>query len=631
MNTPYPHLFAPLSINGVVLKNRIVATPTGDFFEDKALGGAAMIITGHAIVEEGRSSFASADEPDVFSKYEREATRHRVLQVQRGGGRASIELIHSGQFARVRDYARGPVSFIREDGIEVRAMDEQDMETVAQGFARAAASAKELGFDMVFLHFGHGWLPAQFLSPRTNHRTDEYGGSLENRARFPLRILEAVRHAVGPRFPIDMRISAVEWTENSITFEDTLAFLEMAEPYLDTVQISSGIDIGIEGNVHCITTTFEPHATNVEYAARVKDRLSIPVSVVGAILTPDEAEEIISSGRADMVALGRPLIADPEWPRKAQEGRADEITPCIRCMQCYHISTERKHVGCSVNARFWNEEFIPRRPEPARTAKRVVVIGGGPGGIVAATTAADRGHDVILLERDDELGGQLRWVAKERFKTDIKRYLDYLLRMVSRSSVDVRMGVTATPELVRGLEPEVLIVAVGADEARPPIPGIDSRKVYSGTEAIEHEADLGRKVVVVGAGSVGTEIGLELATFAGHEVTMVDVGERWAPQGNTLYREALRQKIEQQPNLRFALRTACRSIEADGVIVAGAEGAEERITADDVILSVGMRPRRELAASFYGIVPETVMVGDCNQPRIVQDAVYEAYSYAISI
>ncbi|HEY0186289.1 MAG TPA: FAD-dependent oxidoreductase [Cellulomonas sp.] len=627
----YPHLFSPLRINRLMTKNRIVATPTGDFFEDKALGGAGIVITGHAIVEPGRSSYASPDEPDAFFKYEVEATRRRVLQVHQAGAKASLEVFHGGLHARVKDFARGPSSFVREDGVEVRGMTEDDMTEVLELWGTCARNARDLGFDMIFLHFGHGWLPAQFLSPRTNFRTDEYGGSLENRSRFPLRILQAVREAVGPDYPVDMRISAVEWMENSILFEDTLAFIQQAQQYIDTVQISAGVDIGIQGNVHLATTNFEPHMPNVAWAAQVKAAVDIPVSVVGAIMNPDEAENLIAGGLVDMVALGRPLIADPEWPRKAQEGRADEIVPCIRCLQCYHISTNRRNVGCSVNPRFWNEDFIPRQLTITPRPRRTVVVGGGPGGITAALTAAERGHEVVLLEQEDVLGGQLQYVAREFYKKDIKAYLTYLLHQLESSKVDVRTGVTATPELVRSLAPDALVIAVGATELVPPIPGLDSPHVLTGNQAILREDEIGQRVVVVGAGAIGTEIGLELAQLHGKDVTMVDIGQRYAPQGNTLYREALRQKIEDTPTLRFQLGSRCLRVDPDGVLVADAEGVEQLLPADNVILSVGMRARTDLAQSFYGITPETVMVGDCVRPRIIMDAVFEGHTYAMNL
>ncbi|WP_158372822.1 FAD-dependent oxidoreductase [Cellulosimicrobium cellulans] len=627
----YPHLFSPLKINRVMTKNRIVATPTSEFFEDKALGGAGIVIAGHAIVEPGRSSYASPAEPDAFSKYEVEATRRRVLRVHQAGAQASVELFHGGAHARVEDFARGPVTFVREDGVEVRGMTEQDMADVAAMWASTARNARDLGFDLVFLHFGHGWLPAQFLSPRTNHRTDEHGGSLENRARFPLQILRAIRAAVGPDFPVDMRISAVEWMENSISFEDTLAFIKLAEPYIDTVQISAGVDIGIQGNVHMATTNFEEHMPNVPWAAEVKRNVGIPVSVVGAVMHPDEAEALIAGGVVDMVALGRPLIADPEWPRKAQEGRADEIVPCIRCLQCYHISTNRRNVGCSVNPRFWNEDFVPRQLSVTPRPRRTVVAGGGPGGITAALTAAKRGHEVILLEKEDVLGGQLQYVAREHYKEDIKAYLEYLLRQVKISAIDVRTGVDATPELVRGLRPDALVVAVGATEFVPPIIGLDQPHVMTGNEAILREDEIGDRVVVVGSGAIGTEIGLELARLKGKDVTMVDIGSTYAPQGNSLYREALRQKIEDTPTLRFQLQSRCLRIDADSVLVEDVDGVQRAIPADHVIVSVGMRARADLAQSFYGITPEVVSVGDCVRPRIIMDAVFEGHTYAMNL
>ena len=379
----FEHLFKPLGVNGMILKNRIIATPTGDDFEEKAMGGAALVIAGHAIVEPGRSSFASPDEPYAFSKYEREATRARVLKVHRGGAKASIEIFHAGQDARTVDYAKGPSAFIRSDGVEVKEMDESMMEETLNWYAETAVGAKKIGFDSIFLHFGHGWLPAQFLSPHYNHRTDVYGGTIENRCRFPLRILERVRNAVGSNYPIDMRISAYEWIDDSISFEDVMYFLKQAEKYIDTVQISSGIDKIFEANIHCITTNLEEEMPNLEWARSVKKELNIPVSVVSAVMTPDMAEEILEKGYVDMVAFGRSLLADPYWPKKAMQGHPEDIVPCLRCSNCYHISTDHWSVGCSVNPSYHHQDFVPPERDiiKAKKAKYVVIIGGGPAGI----------------------------------------------------------------------------------------------------------------------------------------------------------------------------------------------------------------------------------------------------------
>lgn len=629
----FQNLFSPIQINGLMVKNRIVATPTGDYFDEKALGGAGIVVTGHAIVEDGRSSFASGEEPDAFAKYEREATRRRVLKVHQGGAKASIEIFHGGLQARVRDFARGPVSLIRKDGVPVRGMSAADMALVSELYAQQVCEARDLGFDLVLLHFGHGWLPAQFLSPRTNSRDDEYGGSLENRARFPLQILRTIREVVGPSFPIDMRISAVEWMPGSIEFEDTLRFIELAQEYLDAVQISAGVDIGIEGNVHCVPTTFEQHMPNVEWARRVREAVKIPVGVVGAILAPEEAQDIIASGKADLVGLGRPLIADPEWPKKAATGRAAEIVPCIRCMQCYHIATERRKVGCSVNPRFANEEFVPRRVEPASTRRRVVVVGGGPAGITAALVASQRGHTVTLLERGTELGGLLSVIRRERFKQDIARYHDYLLgRLRECPDIDICLSTEATPETVAALHPDSLILALGADEFVPPVTGVDGERVMLATAAIEQPQKVGQRVVVLGAGPVGAELALELAMFEGRSVTVVEPDDMIARQGNSLYREGLRQKIEQCQDLEFKLGCRPLTIGADGTVQAqSTAGDRYDFPADTVIVATGMRARGDEAKRYFGIVTDTVMVGDCVQPRIIQDAVLEAHTFAMNL
>ncbi len=629
----FDRLFSPIQINELMVKNRVVATPTGDYFDEKALGGAGIVIAGHAIVEEGRSSFASADEPDVFSKYQREETRRRALRIHQGGARASIEIFHGGSLARVRDFARGPVSYTRDDGVPVHGMTSEDMALVAGLYAQRVSEARDLGFDLAFLHFGHGWLPAQFLSPRTNSREDEYGGSLENRARFPLQILRMIREAVGPRFPLDMRISAIEWLPGSIEFDDTLQFIEMAQQYLDAVQISAGVDIGIQGNVHMATTTFEEHAPNAEWARQVRERVSIPVGVVGAIMSPQEAEDILASGKADLVGLGRPLIADPEWPKKAAEGRASEITPCIRCLQCYHISTERRKVGCSVNPRFSNEEFVPRRVERADVHRRVVVVGAGPAGITAALVASRRGHEVILLEKSYELGGLLCLIRREKFKKDIASYHDYLLKQIEEHpDIDIRLGVSATRDDVARLRPDSLILGLGSREFVPGLPGIDNPSVLLASEAIMDPERLGRHVVVLGAGSVGAELGLELAMFEGKDVTILDPGPTVAKQGNSLYREGLRQKIEQAESLRFELKHRPLAILPDGTVEAeDQEGVHHLFDADTVVVATGMRPRSDDAKQFFGIVPDTVMVGDCVQPRIIQDAVLEAHTFAMNL
>lgn len=628
MPQAYPHLFSPLKLGNVTIQNRIVANPMSESFEDRAAGGPGVVICGHCIVEPGRSSWASPDEPYAFHKYSVEATRRRVLLAHSRGARASIELHHSGMYARVKDYAVSSCGFMREDGVEVKAMTPQMMAENCTLWAQAARDAKDIGFDMIFLHFGHGWLIPQFLSPLFNHRTDEYGGSLENRARFPLQVLRAVREAVGPGYPIEMRVSATECMPGGIEFSDVLEFIKMATPYITSVQISRGLDLEHEANVHMAASNFDPHLLNAEYARQVKQAVDIPVTLVGSIETPEQAEALIANGSCDMVALARALAADPLWPQKARTGHAEDIVPCLRCLQCYHIASNRRNVGCSVNPRYWNEELVPMELSPAAQPKKVIVIGAGPAGCKAALVADARGHKVTLLEAKPYIGGAIHYVAMERYKEDVARYLHYLEVQLDKSGVDLQLNCTATPQTVAAMQPDAVIVAVGANPIIPPIPGHDGANVVDFYHAIEHPEMLGKDVVIIGGGTIGAEIALVEAEN-GHHVSLVEMTDIIAAQGNMLYRIALRQKMDAcSAALERLTSTTCLEIGPDSVLVRLPDGQERSLHADTVVLATGVRAKHTEAESYYGTAPQCFLIGDCDKPRKIMDATFEGYNIA---
>lgn len=626
----YKHLFSPIKMNSIMLKNRIIAAPISDEYKDKAFGGAALVVCGHSIVEPGRSSFASGNEQSAFFKYEVEKTQEKIRTCHKGGAKASIELFHAGLYARVsaNNYAWGPCSFIREDGVEVKALDENQMDMIANLYANEAKQARDLGFDAIFLHFGHGWLPAQFLSPLYNHREDEYGGSIENRAKFPLKILKRIRETVGNKFPIEMRISGEECVPGSIRFEDTLSFILMAEQFIDSVQVSAGLDINYEGNTRCASTNLVDHMPNLKWAKEVKKHVKkINVSMVGGIMGPDEAEKIIEKGYVDTVAFGRSFNADPYWPNKARDGHEEDIRPCVRCNQCYHITTNRKNVGCTVNPRYHNENIIEKELIPAENPKKVVIVGAGPAGIMCATTASKRGHHVILLEKESKVGGTLNIISKEHYKVDIGRYLNYLKTQLNKSNVDVRLNCEATPEYVKSLNPDALVIAVGGEPLVLPIKGVELPNVMTYENAINYEEKIGKNVVIVGGGTIGLELAIELSELKNRNTTIIELTNELAAQGNMLYRIALRQKYESLENpLDIRLETRVIEIKENEVLAKTKDGYIENINADTVILCTGVKPKHNLVHSFYGITPETYEIGDAIRPRLIQEATFEGYS-----
>ena len=639
MNTQFPNLFTPLRVKNVLLKNRIMSAPNmlfqtvdgrpteyyAPYLEHKARGGAAIVNLGEVSVGDGGNHvpemMKTHDNLPLFAELSAAIHEHGAL--------ASAELTHGGiktkpEYNNRR--AMGPVEApTMNPGVTSLAMTREMMEEVCRQYADTAEYVYLAGFDAILLHFGHGWLPAQFLSPIVNTRTDEFGGSLENRMRFPLMILKAIRDRVGSDRLVMARISGSERVEGGFTVEDMICFLEKAQAYIDLVEVS------VEGLQNNMTATFRPLGINTDLSEAIKrsGRVNIPVYTVGAVLYPEQAEEIIASGKADGVSMSRALIADPYFPEKAFAGKADDITPCIRCLGCCDSDNLIRHFTCSVNPLIGREARLGFGEDigKAKNRKRVLVIGGGPAGMTAAITAYRRGHDVILWEKSDKLGGLLNFTDTDSIKHDLRRYKNFLIAQTEKSGIKVVLNKTATAAEVAALAPDDVVLAAGSCPIEPRfIPGWENAS--HALAVYRDPASVGDNIVIIGGGLVGVETGLHLRTL-GKTVTVLEMEKEYARDGGFGYKFGLMYTVrEKQLNVITGAR--CREIRRDAVVYEK-DGKDETLPCDCVYYAVGMRSEDSLYTELAALGIRITAAGDCRKPGKVAGAVHSGYFAAMDI
>lgn len=644
----FPHVFSPIDVGPVHLKNRLQFSPMVSAHAERVSGevtdgliayvgaqarsGAALVTIGSSPVnhEEARDFLGCLS---VTRDTDVPGLANLAKEAHIYDAKISAELMHAGRIANPLALKGNPawVCSLSDDldpNGNWHVVTKEDMQKVIADFCAAARRLKAAGFDMVMIHGAHGNLVSSFLSPVFNTRTDEYGGSLENRMRFQLELLEAVRSEIGPDMGIEYRIGSWEYAKGSPSIEDVTAFLVEAQEYIDLVNLSGGLITDFDLVQFMMPAYPVPRNINVERTAYVRQHLDIPVAAVGNIPDIYAAEEIIASGQADIVAMARNMVADMELPKKAWRGEADRIKPCLHCNICCTTPGLGEPVRCAVSPTRGRElqfEHIAASANPGR----VMIIGGGPAGMQAARTAVRRGHAVDLYEKTDRLGGRLHEASAMWCKDYHRRYLDWAIRETNECGANIHLDTEVTPELIAAEKPDYVVVAIGADYIDRSIPGSDGPNVINVTQADLRQKPIGKRVVYCGAGTSAIESAIDLAHEENCEVTLItrrDYSDLLCdlPFENS---GALRDWIKKL-GVRIIEGAQVTAIDENGVDYE-CDGELRRIECDTVVSAFGMKPDEALVESLRFVVPDTVVVGDANEVRNIYWANHDAFNKVV--
>lgn len=648
-NTRYPHVFQPLTIRGVTFKNRLEYAPTVvlkcspegevtqemlDYVAWQAKTGVGYLTIGNTPVVHTDSS-AWVCELNVTQDRCIHGLEMMARTARENGAEMSVELAHAGRGSNSTPgnpalapsdvpLNGGPLGYIKP-------MNEEDMAFVRQQFVDCAVRCQKAGLKIIMIHCAHNNLLAQFLSPASNHRTDAYGGSLENRMRFPLSVLRAVREAV-PNMVIECRCSAQEDTPDGLQLEESLQFMERAQEYVDIIHISRGNIFFNYGSTYTIPTYFKGRQLNVAFAAEAKKRLKVPVAVVGNITSLQEAEEIISAGKADIVVMAKAYMADENLIHKSIRGHAEDVRPCTRCDWCGNANNYGTSMRCAINPMLGKDLDLTALVKPGEE-KHVMVIGGGPGGMMAAQTLREMGHRVSLYEKSDRLGGLLNDATVASFKEYMRLYLQWDIRQTMACGAEIHLNTAVTPELVEQVNPDAVIVATGSSYVHPPIPGIDLEKVKTVSDVENHRTPVGEQVVVCGGGIVGLECAVMLG-MEGKKVTVIDQIplEKFADGMPVFNHIELNHQLEKY-GVTLEGGQKITSFDEGGVNTVDANGTCHCYPGDTYVLALGVKPDNKLAQTLLSKYAEGVyVVGDCvSTGRLLADANQEAFHAAIRI
>lgn len=644
----YPNLCNSITIGNVTFRNRMFSAPMGGtditndccigskstaFYELRAKGGAAGVTVSECMVHpETDGSHAYHLDTAILNSLA--SATYTADAIRRHGAMPSLELSHSGMYAgtymtdKDKQHSMnqwGPSAALRSDGVEVKKLTKEMIASIVEAYGKTAAVAKRAGFEMLMIHGGHGWLLNQFLSPYFNKREDEYGGSLNNRCRLAIEVLQAVRNAVGKGFPIEFRMSGSELFDGGYDLSEGIRIAQEIAPYIDLLHVSAGTYQKGFGDTH--PSMFREHGCNVYLAAEIKKHVTVPVATLGGLNSPEQMEEIIASGKADIVYMARTLLADPFLPRKVMENREEEIVHCLRCFTCMAERAATSTRRCTVNPLIGRElEGTDILPAPAK--KKVLVAGGGPGGLYAAYTAARRGHQVILCEKDSALGGILKSEQAIPFKKEMYQLAGTYALLAEKAGVEIRLNTEITKDYAEKEDVDALIIAVGSVPLIPPIPGLDGENVVVVNHYYEEKDRVTNDVVVFGGGLAGCECAVHLG-MEGKRVHLVEMRDELAPDANIRHRPLLLNEVAKYVTVHTGYKG--NKVTKQGIYCEDREGKEQFVPGTTVICALGQRSRTNEVNELRDGAPYTAVIGDAAKVSTITNAVYWGYHAALNI
>ncbi|HBF4081305.1 FAD-dependent oxidoreductase [Clostridioides difficile] len=649
MERKYQNLCKPIKIGNVTFKNRMFSAPMGGtditadctigskstaFYELRAKGGAGAVTISECMVHP-ETDGSHAYHLDLKIVDSLASFTYTADAIRRHGAIPSVELSHSGQYSGTylvdKDKKRGLSQWgvspsVRPDGLEIKELTEEIIAEIVESYGNVAALAKRAGFEMIMIHGGHGWLINQFLSPYFNKRTDKYGGSLENRVRFAKEVLDSVRKTVGPGFPIEFRMSGSELFEGGYDLDYGIEIAKLLESRVDLLHVSAGTYQRGFAVTH--PSMFLEHGCNVYLAEEIKKHVNIPVATIGALNDPEMMEEIIASGKADVIYMARALLADHELPRKVMSNQDEKIVKCLRCFTCMAERATTSTRRCTVNPLI-GRELDGTEVVPVLKSKKVLIAGGGPGGLQAAITAVKRGHKVILCEKTNELGGILKGEQALPFKYEMYELGNTFGKIAKDLGVEVRLNTTVTKEYVDNENVDALIIAVGSEPLVPPIEGLNGENVVIVNDYYLEKEKVTDEVVVLGGGLAGCEAAIHLAQ-EGKTVHLVEMRAELAPDANIRHRPILLEEIERQGIYVYTEHKGL-SVTTEGVVCMNKSGNKINIPGTSVICALGQKPRREVVDTLLDCAPYVVQIGDCVRASTITNAVYQGHHAALDI